>query len=82
MIYPQLIGQADPPPTPDQARLYALGIDAYRVARELTMHSTRFDMDGVTGKLTVRFEPGAAHFDRFEQPAVYKDGKVLAVEAE
>ena len=80
MIYPQLLGQSDPPPTADQARLYALGIDAYRVAREMALHGSRFELDGVTGKLSVRFEPGAAHFQRTAQPAVYRDGLVVPVD--
>lgn len=77
MVYPQLLGQSDPPPSADQARLYALGIDAYRVARELSLHGSRFALDGVSGKLQVRFEPGAAHFERLAQPAVYRDGMVV-----
>ncbi|WP_229217829.1 penicillin-binding protein activator [Rugamonas apoptosis] len=76
MIYPH-------PPQPEERkpgaadleRLYALGIDAYRVAREIGRHSgVRFQLDGVTGRLTVSFGLGPASFERVEQAAVYKNG--------
>lgn len=38
----------------DLERIYALGIDAYRVAGELARARTEFTLDGVTGTLTVR----------------------------
>ncbi len=38
----------------DLDRLYALGIDAFRVARQLALHpDTPFTLDGVTGKLAI-----------------------------
>jgi uncharacterized protein len=40
----------------DFQRLYALGIDAFRVARELAAKRTRFDVDGVTGRLRINLE--------------------------
>jgi len=56
-------------------RLYALGVDAFRVAREIALHpGTRFRLDGVTGQLTVDFGQGPSYFERTEQPAVYKNG--------
>lgn len=76
MVYPH-------PPQPEERkpgaadleRLYALGIDAYRVAREIGHHaSARFQLDGVTGRLTVSFGSGPASFERIEQAAVYKNG--------
>lgn len=40
--------------TPDMDRLYALGIDAFRVARQLALHpGAPFTLDGVTGQLAV-----------------------------
>lgn len=40
--------------TLDMDRLYALGIDAFRVARQLALHpDAPFTLDGVTGKLAV-----------------------------
>lgn len=76
MVYPHPV-QAG---TADMERLYALGIDAYRVAREISRHPAgRFHVDGVTGRLTVDFGQGAASFERVEQPAIYKNGVPQAV---
>ena len=71
MVYPQpvMAGSAD------MERLYALGIDAYRVAREIGRHpSGRFHLDGVTGKLTIDFGRGPASFERVEPTAIYQNG--------
>ena len=40
----------------DLERLYALGIDAYRVAHELLAGNRNFELDGVTGRLTLGLE--------------------------
>jgi len=73
MVYPRPVqtgaGSAD------MTRLYALGIDAFRVAREIGRHPVgRFQLDGVTGRLSVDFGQGPAHFERIEQSAVYQNG--------
>lgn len=73
MVYPRPlqtgVGSAD------MARLYALGIDAFRVAREIARHPAgRFQLDGVTGKLSVDFGQGPASFERIEQSAIYQNG--------
>lgn len=71
MIYPQ----PEQAMNADMERLYALGVDAFRVAREIALHpGTRFRLDGVTGQLTVDFGQGPSYFERTEQPAVYKNG--------
>ncbi|NVD71440.1 penicillin-binding protein activator [Duganella sp. BJB1802] len=71
MVYPHPL-QSN---SADIERLYALGIDAYRVAREIGRHPAgRFQLDGVTGRLSVEFGDGAASFERTEQPAVYQNG--------
>jgi outer membrane PBP1 activator LpoA protein len=58
---------------PDLDRLYALGIDAYRVARELALRrGAPFTLIGVTGRLAV--DGGAASFTRSEAQVVYRDG--------
>jgi hypothetical protein len=76
MVYPHPV-QAG---TADMERLYALGIDAYRVAREISRHPVgRFHIDGVTGRLTVDFGQGTSSFERIEQPAIYKNGVPQAV---
>jgi outer membrane PBP1 activator LpoA protein len=75
MVYPHLVHAVDQKPNADLERLYALGIDAYRVAREIALkHATQFAIDGVTGKLTVSFGNGVAHFERQEMPAIYRGG--------
>jgi outer membrane PBP1 activator LpoA protein len=35
----------------DQERLYALGIDAYRIAEDLLAGKQQIELDGVTGRL-------------------------------
>lgn len=73
MVYPRPLqagaGSAD------LSRLYALGIDAFRVAREIGRHPVgRFQLDGVTGRLSVDFGQGPARFERVEPSAIYKNG--------
>ena len=56
-------------------RLYALGIDAYRIARELAARpDSRFELDGVTGRLSIDMGAGAGGFRRVETGTVYRDG--------
>ncbi len=62
----------------DMQRLYALGIDAYRIARELALHpGSAFEIDGVTGRLSVDMGAGNAAFRRVETGTVYRDGGVF-----
>ncbi|HYD97492.1 MAG TPA: penicillin-binding protein activator [Noviherbaspirillum sp.] len=79
MVYPRLVVAADQKRNADFERLYALGIDAYRVAREIAARRSNFEIDGVTGKLTVRFTQAQFSFARSAQPAVYREGSVIAV---
>jgi outer membrane PBP1 activator LpoA protein len=60
--------------TLEMDRLYALGIDAYLVARALGAHpGAGVELDGVTGKLA--FRPGAdPAFRRIEPAVVYRGG--------
>ncbi len=76
MIYPRLVTAPDQRASADLERLYALGIDAFRVAREIAARRTDFSLDGVTGRLRVRFGSAGNHFHRAAQPAAYRDGKV------
>ncbi|NHZ43191.1 LppC family lipoprotein [Massilia sp. CCM 8693] len=72
MVYPRWNGSRR---TLDLDRLYALGIDAFRVAREITLHpGAPFTMDGVTGRLSVSFGDGPARFERIQPTAVYQGG--------
>ena len=80
MVYPQLAGR-----DADMERLYALGIDAFRVAREIALAGARhapahFKLDGVTGTLDVRFGDGPAAFERRELQAIYKGGVPVPVQ--
>jgi outer membrane PBP1 activator LpoA protein len=77
MIYPHPVASIEQKHSADLERLYALGIDAFRVAREIAAHHRNFDIDGVTGKLTVSFGSGPTRFERIEQPAIYQDGTVV-----
>jgi len=77
MSYPRMPAAVDQRRSADFERLYALGIDAYRIAREIALGSPSFALDGVTGKLQVHFVDGAAGFERIAQPAVYQDGRVV-----
>lgn len=75
MSYPRRIYGSGPVQL-DLDRLYALGIDAFRVARQVsTRPQAPFRIDGVTGRLLVDFGQGKARFER-EQPAVILQGKV------
>lgn len=76
MIYPRLVNEIKPPV--DNERLYALGIDAYRIAHELLVaHPAQFKLDGVTGKLSVQWNGKAApRFERQLLPAVYRQGSL------
>lgn len=76
-MYPRPI--VDDPQThnADLDRLYALGIDAYRIALEIGRTHRNFDIDGVTGRLSINIDPSGSHFERIETPAVYQDGIVV-----
>jgi outer membrane PBP1 activator LpoA protein len=64
----------------DIDRLYALGIDAFRLAREITLHpGAEFQLDGVTGRLSGSFGNGPARFERVQPAAVYQAGTFTLV---
>jgi outer membrane PBP1 activator LpoA protein len=66
----------------DLDRLYALGIDAFRVARELAARpKAPFRVDGVTGRLSISFGLGPAHFERQQPTVVYQNGAYKAASA-
>lgn len=70
MVYPR----SATPYTAELERLYALGIDAYRVAAELLKGNARFELDGVTGWL--RIDPVlGGHVERSPVTAVFVNGK-------
>lgn len=70
MTYPR----AATPYSAELERLYALGIDAYRVAAEWLKGGRRFELDGVTGRL--RVDPVlAGRVERLPSLAVFVDGR-------
>jgi outer membrane PBP1 activator LpoA protein len=79
MVYPRLVVAADQSANPDLERLYALGIDAFRIARELAAQRTAFELDGVTGQLKVHAGSNAQRFSRTVQRAWYQDGMAVPV---
>lgn len=78
MVYPRLVVEAAQKRSADLERLYALGIDAYRVAREIAAKNTDFRLDGVTGRLKVHFDQNRVQFERTAQQAIYRDGGVVS----
>lgn len=79
-VYPPM-GTDGNRPNADLERLYALGIDAFRVTEEVAMQHTGFDIDGVTGQLNVNMSGGATYFQRKETQAVYQNGVAIPVSA-
>jgi hypothetical protein len=62
----------------EMQRLYALGIDAFRVARQLLGGTGAFQLDGVTGRL--RFDPqGSPRIERVAVPSEYRNGVPVAL---
>lgn len=77
MIYPRPASVPEQRRSPDFERLYALGIDAYRVAAEIGAGHDTFDIDGVTGRLSVQFDGiKPAVFQRTGLEAIYVKGMV------
>jgi outer membrane PBP1 activator LpoA protein len=71
MIYPPPAGAM----AVEQERLYALGIDAYRLSGMLLQSDAKsFTLDGVTGRITL--EPDQ-HFTRTLVPAVFDAGRAV-----
>ena len=70
MVYPR----PNAPYSAELERLYALGIDAYRIAAEWMKGSQRFELDGVTGRL--RIDPAlAGRVERLPTLAVFVSGR-------
>jgi outer membrane PBP1 activator LpoA protein len=66
----------------DLDRLYALGIDAFRVARELAKKpDAPVRLDGVTGRLLISFGQGPSRFERQQPSVVYQGGAYKAASA-
>lgn len=67
-------------PNAELARLYAFGIDAFRLARALAANQLRagYTLDGVTG--TIRFKAGQL-LEREPTPAQFVQGEAVVVES-
>jgi len=74
MVYPH----AEPPLTLEMERLYALGVDAYRMLQVLYRHETlnALPLDGVTGKLSL----DEHRVQRDAMKAVLRGGQGMALE--
>ncbi len=78
MSYPRPIAEHGRTQNADMERLYALGIDAFRVAREIALRPrSHFEIDGVTGRLAISFGQGPASFERIEQGVQYQGGALV-----
>jgi outer membrane PBP1 activator LpoA protein len=78
MSYPRPIAAQGRTQNADMERLYALGIDAFRVARTIALRpASRFEIDGVTGRLAISFGQGPASFERIEQGVQYEGGTLV-----
>jgi outer membrane PBP1 activator LpoA protein len=77
MVFPRAEGS----PRPDFDRLYALGIDAYRIVQDLLAGLTiaQTPLDGVTGRISLA--PGQ-QFVRELTSAQFSDGKTVVVPPE
>lgn len=74
--HPAVMGypRAATPYSAELERLYALGIDAYRIAAEWIKGKERFELDGVTGRL--RIDPElAGRVERLPSLAVFVKGR-------
>lgn len=69
----------EPSRSADMERLYALGVDAYQVARGVAAQRGVFDVDGATGRLRISVGASPARFERTASPAVYQDGVAAPV---
>jgi outer membrane PBP1 activator LpoA protein len=78
MVYPRRLDSGH---TLDIDRLYALGIDAYRVALALARHpDAPVSLDGVTGKLDASLG-STSSFQRTEAMVIYREGSFEAPQA-
>lgn len=75
MVYPR----PAEPMTLEMERLYALGIDAYRIATVWMKGERRFDLDGVTGRLRVN-RAQSMRVERTPLLAAYRDGELRRVD--
>lgn len=75
MVYPRYASAQ----SLEQVRLYALGIDAYRVAMVWMKGERRFDIDGVTGRLRVD-RAKSLRVERRPVLATYRSGELRRID--
>ncbi len=69
--------RANPALPTDQERLYALGIDAYRLVQVLLGRQTTLPLDGVTGRVSLKGHT----FEREALPALFVQGHAQSADA-
>jgi outer membrane PBP1 activator LpoA protein len=79
--HPAVMAYPRPPAeyTTDMQRLYALGIDAWRVARQRLQSSREFELDGVTGRLRLNAAM-AGRIERMPRAVEYRNGVPIVLE--
>jgi len=75
MVYPR----SEAVQTLEMIRLYALGIDAYRIAAVWLKGERRFDIDGVTGRLQID-RARSLRVERTPVLATYRDGELRRID--
>ena len=75
MVYPR----AEIALSGELQRLYALGIDAYRLLLEWLAGHRAFELDGVTGRLRVD-RARSARVERWPTVAVFRSGRIERLE--
>ena len=73
----QIYPRANPSLPTDQERLYALGIDAYRLVQVLLGRQTTLPLDGVTGRVSLKGHT----FEREALPALFVQGHAQSADA-
>ncbi|MDY7546290.1 penicillin-binding protein activator [Glaciimonas sp. CA11.2] len=79
-LYPRRVASEGGAHNADLERLYALGIDAFNVSRQIAKRNIAFQLRGVTGQLNIGFGVGTPAFERTEPTAAYQDGVVVPLE--
>jgi len=75
MVYPRYAAAQ----SMEMVRLYALGIDAYRIASAWMKGERRFDIDGVTGRLRID-RSQSLRVDRSPVLATYRGGELRRID--
>jgi hypothetical protein len=75
MVYPRFAAAQ----SMEMVRLYALGIDAYRIASAWMKGERRFDIDGVTGRLHID-RSRSLRVDRTPVLATYRGGELRRID--